>query len=62
VVTDFSLGFAKGLPGGIYDSGEGIFLFVSDLIVHPIHTGAQMFEALTMLANLTATAEWGAIT
>jgi tetratricopeptide (TPR) repeat protein len=61
VVKDFSLGFAKGLPKGIYDSGEGIFLFISDLIVHPIHTGAQMFEALTMLATLTANAQWGAI-
>ncbi len=42
-VTDFSLGFAKGLPQGIYDSGEGIFLFISDLVRHPIHIPLEEF-------------------
>lgn len=61
VVTDFSLGFAKGLPKGIYDSGEGIFLLISDLVRHPIHTGGQMFEALSLLANLAVTEQWDAL-
>lgn len=61
VVTEFSLGFAKGLPKGIYDSGEGIFLLVSDLVRHPIHTGEQMFNAFTLLADLALTEQWGAI-
>ena len=61
VVTDFSLGFTKGLPRGIYDSGEGIFLFISDLVRHPIHTGEQMFEVLTFLTNLALTEQWDSL-
>ncbi len=58
-VPDFSLGFAKGLPKGIYESGRGILMFVSDVVVHPIHTGQQMCEAFTLLSNLAGSGEWG---
>ena len=57
-VTDFSIGFAKGLPKGIYDSSEGIFLLVSDLVRHPINTGEQVFNALSHLADLALSNEW----
>ena len=57
-VPDFSLGFAKGLPKGIYESGRGILMFVSDVVVHPIHTGQQMCEAFTFLSNLARSGEW----
>lgn len=57
-IPDFSYGFAKGLPKGIYDSGSGLFLFASDLIQHPINTGAQMWDALTLLSNLAKTEQW----
>jgi len=61
VVTDFTLGFIKGLPRGIYDSGEGLFLLFSDLVRHPVHTGVQMYEALSLLAGLVRTAQWDAL-
>ena len=60
-VSDFSLGFAKGLPKGIYDSGEGLFLFLSDLVTHPVHTGAQMWDALTLLSKLVSSEQWDAL-
>ncbi|NGX37908.1 MAG: hypothetical protein K1000chlam2_01076 [Chlamydiae bacterium] len=60
-IPEFSLGFAKGLPKGIYESGEGILLLLSDLVIHPIHTGEQMWEALTLLSDLARTAEWGVL-
>jgi tetratricopeptide (TPR) repeat protein len=60
-IPDFSLGFAKGLPKGIYDSGEGFFLFLSDLVSHPVHTGEQMWEALTLLSSLVRSEQWSAI-
>ena len=60
-VPDFSLGFAKGLPQGIYDSGEGMFLFLSDLVSHPVHTAGKMWEALTLLSNLVRTEQWSAL-
>ncbi len=60
-VPDFSLGFAKGLPKGIYESGRGILMFVSDVVVHPIHTGRQMCEAFTLLSNLARSGEWSVL-
>ncbi len=60
-ITDFSLGFAKGLPQGIYDSGSGLFLFLSEGIAHPIHTGGQMWEALTLLSKLAFSEQWSAL-
>ena len=60
-VPEFSLGFAKGLPHGIYESGRGMVLFLRDVAVHPIQTGQQMWEALTLLTDLGRSGEWGAL-
>ncbi len=60
-VPEFSLGFAKGLPKGIYDSGSGLFLFMSDLVKHPVDTGKQMWESLTLLSQLARSEEWSAL-
>lgn len=59
--SEFSLGFAKGLPKGAYESGKGIFLFLGDFVKHPIHTSTQIFDALSTLANLAHNDEWGVI-
>ena len=60
-IAEFSVGFAKGIPKGIYESGEGILLFLTDFISYPIHTSTQIFEALTTLADLARSDEWGLI-
>lgn len=57
-VPDFDLGFAKGLSNGVYDSGKGFFLLVSDLITQPIHTGKQIWDALVILSDLAHSEEW----
>ncbi len=57
-IADFSFGFAKGLPTGIYESGEGLFLFLADLVKHPIHTGEQIWNALTLLRDLAHSEQW----
>lgn len=58
---EFSLGFAKDLPKGVYESGKGIILFLGDFISHPIHTSTQIYEALATLARLASQDEWGMI-
>lgn len=60
-VADFSFGFAKGLPKGIYESGEGLFLFLTDLVKHPIHTSGQIIDSITTLVNLVQNDEWGVV-
>ena len=60
-VTDFSIGFAKGLPQGIYDSGEGMLLFVTDLARHPIQTSEKVYDSLTTLSGLAKSGEWALI-
>lgn len=60
-ITEFSLGFAKGIPKGIYDSGSGLFLFISDLVKHPVSTGKQMWEVLTLINDLARSEEWGTL-
>ncbi|MBS0621649.1 MAG: hypothetical protein JSR80_01660, partial [Verrucomicrobia bacterium] len=60
-VPEFSLGFAKGLPRGIYDSGSGLFLLVSDLATQPVNTGKQMWSALSHLSELACTEQWDAL-
>ncbi len=60
-VTDFSVGFAQGLPKGIYDSGEGILLFVTDLARHPIQTGEKVYESISTLSGLAKSGEWSLI-
>ena len=60
-LSSFTLGFAKGLPSGIYDSGEGTLLFLADLITHPIHTSGQVWESLVILKDLVKTNNWETI-
>jgi hypothetical protein len=60
-VSEFCGGFAKGLPKGVYDSGEGVLLFLADFVKHPIQTSKQMIDAITVLADLVRQDEWGAV-
>jgi len=60
-VPEFSLGFAKGLPKGMYESGHGILLLFSDIVFHPIHTGEQMWSSLKLLSDLAGSKEWGVL-
>lgn len=60
-VTDFSIGFARGLPEGIYDSGEGVLLFVTDLARHPVQTSKQVYDSLSTLSHLVKSGEWNLI-
>ncbi len=60
-VIEFSKGFARGLPHGIYDSGEGFWLFVTDLACHPIQTSEQVYQSLAALSTLAKAGEWGQI-
>ena len=55
---EFTIGFAKGLPGGIYESGKGMMLFLAELVRHPIHTATQMYDAVASLAQLVQSEEW----
>ncbi len=57
-VPDFSLGFVKGLPKGMYESGRGILVFLSDIVAHPIHTGSQMWDAFKLLSDLAQSEQW----
>jgi len=59
--TDFSLGFAKELPRGVYDSGEGLLLFLADLATHPFQTSKQVYESFENLSRLAKSCEWGSI-
>lgn len=60
-VSEFCLGFTKGLPKGTYESGEGLFLFLVDFAKHPIQTSKQAFDSITTLADLVRRDEWGAV-
>ncbi len=60
-VTDFSLGFAKGVPKGAYESGKGTLLFLSDFIAHPIETSKQVVNSLNQLAILIKNDEFGVV-
>lgn len=57
-IFQFTLGFARGLPKGIYESGHGMFLFLTNMIKDPIHSSWQMWEALSVLSNLARSKEW----
>ncbi len=57
-IPEFSLGFAKGLPQGMYASGRGLLRFVSDATIHPIRTAEQMYEAFTLFSGLARAGEW----
>lgn len=60
-VSEFSFGFARGLPKGVYESGEGLFLFMTDFVRHPIRTSVQVFDSIGTLVSLMGTDEWGII-
>ena len=60
-ISEFSLGFAKEFPKGIYESGEGMFLFLADFVTHPIQTSVQLVDATTALVDLMRTDQWGII-
>lgn len=57
-ISEFSVGFTKGLPQGVYESGKGIMTFLSDFVTHPVHTSAQVVQSLSMLAELACEKEW----
>lgn len=60
-LSEFCLGFAKGLPKGTYESGEGALLFLVDFVNHPIQTSKQAIESITALVDLVRRDEWGAV-
>ncbi|MEN9654288.1 MAG: hypothetical protein RL235_400 [Chlamydiota bacterium] len=60
-VSEFCLGFAKGLPKGAYESGEGALLFLVDFVRHPIETSKQAIDAITGLVDLVRRDEWGSV-
>jgi tetratricopeptide (TPR) repeat protein len=60
-VADFSVGFAKGLPKGIYDSGEGMLQFVADLACHPVQTSEKVYDSISTLGSLAKSGEWNLI-
>ena len=60
-VSEFSLGVAKGLPNGVYESGKGLFLFMTDFVKHPIQTSEQIVDSVTTLVNLVRNDEWGVV-
>ena len=60
-VPAFSLGFVQGLPRGIYESGTGFALFVSDIVTRPIHTGIEVWGALKTISTIAGSAEWSAL-
>ena len=51
-LANFSVGLAKGVPSGVYHSGESNLLFLADFITHPVQTSKQIIESLTQLASL----------
>jgi tetratricopeptide (TPR) repeat protein len=60
-VSEFSLGVAKGLPKGIYESGKGFFLFMADFVKHPIQTSEQIVDSVSTLVDLVRKDEWGVV-
>jgi tetratricopeptide (TPR) repeat protein len=60
-VTDFSLGFAKGVPKGVYESGKGSLLFLSEFITHPVQTSKQIVDSLSQLVTLVKNDEFGVV-
>ncbi len=60
-VSEFCLGFAKGLPKGVYESGEGLFLFMADFVKNPIQTSRQIVDSVSTLVDLVRKDEWGVV-
>lgn len=61
IISAFSVGFAKGLPLGVYKSGKGIMVFLSDFLTHPIYTSTQVIESFSRLAQMVKKDEWDII-
>ena len=57
-VSEFSAGFAKGLPKGVYESGCALVEFTSSAALHPIQTGQQVRDSLILLSDLVHSEEW----
>lgn len=57
-ISEFSVGFTKGLPQGVYESGKGIMTFLTDFVTHPVHTSTQVVQSLSTLAELVREEEW----
>jgi tetratricopeptide (TPR) repeat protein len=60
-ISEFSLGVAQGLPKGIYESGQGLCVFMVDFVKHPVQTSNQIIESITALVDLVRKDEWGVI-
>ncbi len=60
-IVDFSIGFAKGLAKGAYDSAEQLAFFVYTAAAHPIDTGGEIYEAFCLMSKLVAAQEWATI-
>lgn len=60
-ISEFSLGVAKGLPKGVYESGEGLLLFMGDFVKHPIQTSRQIVDSVSTLVDLVRNDEWGVV-
>ena len=57
--TEFTYGLAKGIPKGVYESGKGALLFLSEFIAHPIQTSSQLVDSLSQLATLVKNDQYG---
>ncbi|NGX37735.1 MAG: hypothetical protein K1000chlam2_00897 [Chlamydiae bacterium] len=57
-LAEFTIGFAEGLPQGIYKGGKETLLFATGCVSHPIHTAKQIYEACSILAKYVHTNEW----
>ncbi|MES2344395.1 MAG: tetratricopeptide repeat protein [Chlamydiota bacterium] len=60
-VTDFTLGFAAGLPKGIKESGCQFGSFAKQCVLHPINTAEEISHACVELVKLGLSQEWATI-
>lgn len=58
-IPEFSIGFIKGVPKGILESGNNILMLCSGAVLHPIQTGEQIWASLNLLSDLARSNEWG---
>ena len=54
-IPQFTLGFVKGLPKGVGDSGKGLAQIVGETICHPITSAQQMWHSLNLLCSFIGT-------
>jgi len=60
-ISEFSLGLLKGLPKGVWESGEGLFIFLGEFAKSPIQTSKQVINSVNSLVELVRRDEWGEI-